>query len=65
MKYDEAQQRIEDATRDIERAENYIGETRTFDTAALMAAIAQAKLLAVIASALTEIKEAYISVNQL
>ena len=61
MNYLEALNIISAAARDIDQAQALAGETTTQQAAAIYAAIAQAKLLAVIASALIEMKEAAIS----
>lgn len=60
MNYREASNLINEALRDIETGEGLVGEALTQDSAALCAAIAQAKLLAVIASTLVEIKDNYL-----
>lgn len=62
MNYREATALISEATDDIKRAEAAILDAHAADNTANFAAIAQAKLLAVIASALTEMKE--VSVNR-
>lgn len=61
MNYEDMIELISEAQRDIEEAEVRIGEARPEETAALFTAIAQAKLLAVIAKALTEMKEVSVS----
>lgn len=61
MNYREARNLIDEALRDIEQAQVLTGETMPQQAAAIYPAIAQAKLLAVIASALIEIKETQLS----
>lgn len=61
MNYREATRLISEALEEIKEAEALTGETMPQQAAAIYPAIAQAKLLAVIASALTEMKEAAIS----
>ena len=63
MNYHEALKIISAAAIDIDQAQVLIGETMPQQAAAIYAAIAQAKLLVVIASALIEMKEAAISQN--
>lgn len=65
MKYEVAQKLIEEAARDIDQAEATVGQALATDNAAVWAAIAQAKLLAVIASVLTEMKETQSALAQL
>lgn len=65
MIYEQAIDKIKEALNDIETGERVFSEALPKDTDSLHhAAIAQAKLLAVIASVLTEMKEAYFSTHQ-
>jgi len=60
MEHQQATNLISKALRDIAQAEAVTGEALTTDSTAIFAAIAQAKLLAVIASMLVDIKDNYI-----
>ncbi len=64
MNYEQEIDWINEALRDIHAAEGTVGDARTEETALLYASIAQAKLLAIIARTLLELKENYVGYCQ-